>query len=81
MKKIKNWALTALFILGGVADLGFDILTEVAKDFDIDKKYVNILRIFVVVVALVKTKLETPTKNPEKLQEIANKEYYKQLQK
>ena len=81
MRKIKNWALTALFILGGVADLGFDILTEVAKDFDIDKKYVNILRIFVVVVALVKTKLETPTKNPEKLQEIANKEYYKQLQK
>ena len=60
MKKIKNWLLTALFIAGGVADLGFDILTEVAKDFEIDKKYINILRIFVVTFALIKVKLEQP---------------------
>ena len=80
MKKIKNWAVTALFIIGGIADIGFDTLTESAKYFNIDEKYVNILRIVVIAVALIKVKLEKPTRNARKLQEIANKQHFKDLQ-
>lgn len=73
MNKIKNWLLAALFFIGAVADLGFDFLNEVVAELGLSPKIVVVIRLIVVLAGVIKLKLEAPSTNPDKLQDLVYK--------
>lgn len=71
LRKARNWALAAVLFIGAIADFGFGLLTEIQHELEVPPIWVTIVRIVVVACALAATKLQTPTNNPEKLEELA----------
>lgn len=76
MKKIKNWFVTILLIVGAIADLGFDTLTQIG----LDQKSIAIIRAVAVVIGAVVLKLQNPSTNPSKLYDRADRVEEKQNQ-
>ena len=72
MNKVKNWLLTALTIIGAVADFAFGILEQiVVEDLGWSPKVVTYVRLVVVVAGALALKLQPPTRNPDKMMELA----------
>lgn len=70
---IKNWILTVLITIGGILDLGFGLLNDLASELAINPKIVNYVRIAIVIVGAIILKLQPPSTNPDKLQKLVEK--------
>jgi hypothetical protein len=77
MTNIKNWLLTTLLAIAGVLDLGFGLLNDLATELSIEPKIVNYFRIAIVIVSAVILKLQAPSTNPEKLQDLVHRAQHK----
>lgn len=73
LTKIKNWLLTGLIVLGGVLDLGFGFLNEFAVELGVSPKVVTYFRLGIVLVGAIILKLQAPSTNPDKLQDLVYK--------
>lgn len=71
MNAIKNWLLPILLVVAGILDLGMGILNDFAAELSIPSNVVAWIRIIAIIVGAVILKLQAPTTNPEKLQELA----------
>ena len=70
MNAIKNWLLPVLLTIGGILDFGFDLLTQFASTFHIPESIVNWVRIIIVIIGAIVLKLQAPSTDPQKLQEL-----------
>ena len=70
MNKLKNWWLQITTIALVVLDLGFEVINPLLLEIGISEKWSNILKILLGIFAIVKTKLQLPTQNIQKLEEI-----------
>ena len=73
IRKLKNWALPIAAMVLPIVEFANGFLYEFAETLNIDKKYVNVVRIAVYILTIVIIKKEAPTQNPDKLIEIAEK--------
>lgn len=70
IKNLKNWWLQIVTIAIGLLDLGFEVINPLLLEIGISEKTTNIIKILFVIFALLKSKLQLPTKNVEKLKTI-----------
>ena len=70
MKRLKNWGFYALFILGGVLDLGFNEIQPVLETIGVGEKSMVFIRLIVLIMGALKLKLALPTQDVEKLKDI-----------
>jgi hypothetical protein len=70
MNAIRNWLLPILLTLGGILDFGFDLITQFASVLHIPSNIVDWIRIIIVIIGAVILKLQAPTTDPVKLQEL-----------
>lgn len=73
MNKFKNWILPVLIILAGVLDELLNGLEQFAVEIGVDPKLATYVRLVAFIVASVILKLQVPSKNPEKLYDLAEK--------
>lgn len=70
MKTLKNWWIVILTALLAVMDLGFDVINPFLIDLGVEAKTLVYIKVAFGLYALIKAKLELPTQNAEKLQNI-----------
>ena len=70
MRNLKNWWLQITTIVVAVLDLGFEVINPLLLEIGVTEKWSNILKILLGIFAIVKTKLQLPTQNIQKLEEI-----------
>ena len=70
MKNLKNWWLQILVVLGAIVELGFDVINPLLLEIGISDKTSNVLKLVFSIFVLLRTKLQLPTQNPEKLEAI-----------
>lgn len=70
MRKLKNWGFYALFIFGGILDLGFNEIQPVLQEIGVGAKSMGFIRLLIIILGALKLKLSLPTQNIEKLKDI-----------
>jgi len=69
MRTLKNWWLQIATVLLAVLDLGFDVINPLISELGISNKWINVLKIAFGIYALLKSKVQLPSQNPDKMQE------------
>lgn len=72
MNTLKNWWLQILTVLGLVLDLGFDAINPLILAIGVPDKWVVIIKVLFGLYIVLKSKIQLPTQNVDKLQEIVN---------
>lgn len=72
MNTLKNWWLQILTVLGLVLDLGFDAINPLILAIGVPDKWVIIIKVLFGLYIVLKSKIQLPTQNVDKLQEIVN---------
>lgn len=73
LNKLKNWWFVIVTTIVALLDAGFDLINPALQLLNLSDDTLNIIKFVFLVAAIVKTKLETPTQNPEKLQNLVDK--------
>lgn len=73
LNNLKNWWFQILAIILALLDAGFDIINPALELLNLSDKTLNVIKFLFLIGAIIKTKLEPPTKNPEKLQRVVDK--------
>ena len=68
MSNLKNWWLQIIAIVLVILDLGFEVINPLLFEFGISEKWIGIIKVLFGIIAVVKTKLQMPTLNEDKLQ-------------
>ena len=68
MRTLKNWWLQILAIAGILLDLGFDALNPLILAVGIPEKWIIIIKILFGLAIMVKSKVQLPTQNADRLQ-------------
>lgn len=74
LNNLKNWWLQILAIVVALLDAGFDIINPALELLNLSDRTINFIKFAFLIGAIIRTKLEPPTKNPEKLQKIVDKQ-------
>ena len=73
LRILQNWWLLVLLAAGAILDYGFDALKPLLQELNIDDKYINCIRLAMVLFSIIRMKLALPTQNADKLQKEVNK--------
>jgi len=68
MNTLKNWWLQILAIAGIFLDLGFDALNPLILAVGVPEKWIIIIKILFGLAIMVKSKIQLPTQNVDRLQ-------------
>lgn len=69
-RQLYNWGLYILFVIGAIADLGFDQIQPLLEQIGLNDKCLGFIRLVIIIIASAKLKNQLPTQNIEKLQEV-----------
>jgi hypothetical protein len=69
MSTLKNWWLQILAFAGLILDLGFDALNPLILAVGVPEKWIIIIKILFGLAIMLKSKIQLPTQNTEKLQD------------
>lgn len=58
MDYFKKWWFTLLFILGGILDLGFDVVNPILIDLGLSIKFIAITKVIFIIYSSIKLKRE-----------------------
>lgn len=72
MSTLKNWWLQILAVAGLILDLGFDALNPLILAIGVPEKWIIIIKILFGLAIMIKSKVQLPTQNVEKLQNIVD---------
>ena len=72
MSTLKNWWLQIATVLLAVLDLGFDVINPLIAELGVPDKVITVLKVAFGIYALLKSKIQLPTQNMEKLQNIVD---------
>ena len=72
MNTLKNWWLQITMVLLAIADLGFEVVNPLLLELGISDKTANVIKILFGIFAILRSKIELPTQNPDKLQDKVN---------
>ena len=70
MSTLKNWWLQILAVAGLILDLGFDALNPLILAVGVPEKGVIIIKIIFGLAIMLKSKVQLPTQNTEKLESL-----------
>lgn len=73
MKTLKNWWLQITTVLLIMLDLGFDLINPLLVALSIPSNWILIIKILYGIGVVVKSKMQLPTQNPDKLDDLAQK--------
>jgi hypothetical protein len=73
LNKLKNWWFVILSAIIALLDAGFDLINPALELLNLSDGTLNTIKFLFLIGTIIKTKLEAPTQNPQKLINLAHK--------
>lgn len=73
INKLKNWWVVILATLLAIMDLGFDAINPFLNDLGVSPKAIIWIKVVFGIYVLIKAKLELPTQNSDKLNDLVQR--------